>query len=360
MLVITSAPDDRASTATLRIAVDEMRRQGVGVDVWFLRSWAPQEPWPGSWVVDELRTLRGTEQLTRLGLGRIAGAIRGAALRRRLRAAGPDAIVLDDGVGERVVEHLDSDVVRAIRWNPVPPTELFPEPKATDADLHIVTTGCEPVDPPSELAMGRLMNTPSARRARDGGWRAGVLGRMGLPPDGAQVLGWADDAWVDGQDLFIRALWTLRARHGRSPTAVWLDLADDPAAGRRFDEEVARCGLGDRVVRRTRPPDDAQLCGDVALLTSRAPRVAEELSRVVVAGSRLVSFAVNETSGAPGRYVSDLDLEALADALAVEVDRAGDRDSTVREVDGSEWYREIDVSSWVGRFLDAVELRSAP
>lgn len=365
VLVVIASPDDRPSTASLQTAVEELRRRGARTEVWFLRAWLPEVPWPGSRVVDSLRTWAGTDLLAKVGLERVAGGLRGLELRRWLRSAAPDVVLLDDGIGERVVEQLGEPrsagqkrrpPVRVVRLNERPPVDDFGEPTTTEADLLIVPTGWRtPLAPPTDrptdntaptLEMDLLKDLGAGHRMRDAGRRASVLESMSVPTDAPIVLGWGDDGWIDGPDLFIRGMWTLEARFGHRPTAVWLDGSRDEYGRERLRAEAERCGLGDRYFLCTQPPPEAKLCGDVTFLPVRARLDADDVARAITAGSRVVTFEAAGTEGLPASTVPDLDLETAAAELAAALEKGRSQDVL-----------SSDVSAWVDRFLALVAER---
>lgn len=70
--------------------------------VWFLRG-GDGPSWPGSRTVDHLRTSRVSRMLRRMGLHATSLHLAGIRLRWWYLRAAPDVVILDDGVGGRVL-----------------------------------------------------------------------------------------------------------------------------------------------------------------------------------------------------------------------------------------------------------------
>jgi hypothetical protein len=353
VLVVAASPDQRNSTSTLRLAVDELRTRNVRVSVWFLRCWAPEVAWEGSRVVDSLRTWAGTEILSAIGLSTPAGWLRGLKLRSWLREVDPDVVILDDGIGERVVAPLGSSPVRILRVNETLPVDEFDEPRAlSTADILITPPGYDvehDLDLPhsvQRLEMDELRRLDNGHRMREPSRRGSLLSSLGVPLDRPTVVGWGDDGWIDGPDLFVRGLWTLAARHGLEPTGLWIGLGDDPRSVQRLRTEADRCGLGDRFIVLPEAPRNARYCGDVTFLPVRAATDADDdMAEAMAAGSTVVTFDVASGYSLPGLVtVPDLDLEAAAAEMASVLSAETIERPTL----------SIDVSDWVDRLLDLV------
>lgn len=114
VLVVSAAPDRRQSTSALRQIVSDMRCAGAKVTVWFLRD-GDGPAWPGERVVDHLRTGRTAALGRRLKLEGLAAHAAGARLRWWYARAKPDLVVLDDGIGGRVLPTMPGSV--AVREN---------------------------------------------------------------------------------------------------------------------------------------------------------------------------------------------------------------------------------------------------
>lgn len=125
-----------------------MTDAGATVSVWFLRD-GDGPPWPDAKVVDHLRTGRTAEIGRRLHLRRITAHAAGLRLRTWYARVRPDLVLLDDGVGGRVVP--GSPRVVAVRQNTDPP-DGPPEPRwQGPVDIVIVPEG-RPVAPVDDMA----------------------------------------------------------------------------------------------------------------------------------------------------------------------------------------------------------------
>ncbi len=340
-LIISAAPDRRASTVSLRALVADLdRRPDSTATLWFLRP-HPDAPTTGDTVVDSLRTWAPAALLSQIGLERAAGVLRGLRLRAWLREVAPDVVILDDGLGDRAIEHVSSQPIRVIRQNAEPPagTEAEPPP-ATVAALRLVPPG-SPHDAGSfemplvrDLSSGRRMSGATAKRD--------VRSALGFPLDVPLVTGWGDDGWVDGAELFVRGLWTLRARHGIEAHGRWLTGRDDPQSIRRFRAEVARCHLDGAVDIVEDAAPDARFCGDLVFLPYRWPSDPLLPALASAAGLPVVTFDVNAIDDPRVTGVADLDLEAAAGEMA----RLLRDPPPVQPGD-----QPLDVSAWTDRFL---------
>ena len=106
ILLVTAEPDDRYSTAALRRIVQEFdTRVAVEVTTFFLRPGAEPEGWGRFRVVDDLRTHPMSRVLAMVS-DRPSSWFKGWMLRRWLRDAAPDVVILDDGLGERIVKSI--------------------------------------------------------------------------------------------------------------------------------------------------------------------------------------------------------------------------------------------------------------
>lgn len=349
VLLVVAHPDDRLTTETLQLITRELdSRDDVEVAVWFLRAHAhgpgveepPHEPWwPGARIVDDLRTWWPARLLEVVGLGLPAARLRGARLRRWYREVAPDVVLLDDGLGGRVVPARGPRPVVAVRRNPVPPDLWSGEPAwEGPADL---TIGGEP------LAAGQgawmhgpylieVVDDPSASAAR------APLALAGVPDP--LVVGWGGDGWVDGSDLFVRALWHLEHRCGRIAHGLWLYDGDDDEHLDRLRAEAVRCGLGDRLHLVPDPGPGHRWFGDVVFLPFRAPATVEELLEVLAHGREVVTFEPAAFANPSIHALAPLDLDGvahrLADALRLD---ALQRFAAARA--------RLDAATWVDEFL---------
>lgn len=320
VLVVTPLPDDRDSTAELELLVDELQsRPEVRVEVWYLRQLDHQQAPAGRRVVDRLRTMPLLRPLE-LVSGRLALGLRGRVFRRWYGAVAPDVVLLDDGMGTRLLDVADPVPPVAVRLNATLPdfAELEPPPRES-ATLRIVAASraeALEADPTTYLQL------PWSSRAGDGlpqvgeASRRAVRAAQDLPTDAPLVVGWGDDGWLDGPDLFLRALWALEHRHGVTAHGVWFGLATDPREADRLRTEADRCGLGDRFHVRPTISVETQTCGDAVLLPYRSPVDPEDLLPAIVSGAAVVTFLSTAPMGPGLTRVDELDVEAAAAAVA--------------------------------------------
>lgn len=351
VLVVSAWPDARTSTHTLRLVVNELaRREDVRVEVWFLREKQEQPRWYGSRVVDDLRGWLPARLAELVGLRRVADLLRGLRLRDWHRRLRPDVVLLDDGLGERVLLPRRPIPVLVARRNTVAPDLAEWEPAPELAVAAVVVAPGEVADPealPPELPSGdlrdwsrfRAMAEPEARRAE--------RERLDLPLDVPLVVGWGGDGWLDGPDVFIRALWALGARHSIEAHGVWFGLGIDRHEVATLQAEAERCGLAERVHVRSAGTAAARASGDAVLLPYRSPGDPEEVLAMLAAGLRVVTFPTNALPE-PGVVVVDhLDTDAAAAALAAAL--VADRTEAV-----ATFAERNDVALWVDRFLGVV------
>jgi hypothetical protein len=325
VLVVAPSALDRPSTPQLRLLLEAMvRRPDVTVDVWFLRPiWYGDvlEPLPTSgrppWIVDELRTWPPGRALEAIGLGRVAAGLRGLRLRRRLREVGPDLVLLDDGVGDRILGPGEARAVRVARLNADVSPAAGLEAVATDGiDLWLtVPGGPAPAGAGAERSVSGLLGEHGwARRQADPEVRARLRRSVGLEPDAFVVSGWGGTSWVDGPDLFVRALWALEAHHGIRAHGLWVAIDPEPQDVARLEAEAERCGVGDRF-HLVSGDDELRLCGDAALLPYRCEGDAFVLD-ALAAGLAVVAFEAVGWEDEGIEVVADLDVDAAAAALA--------------------------------------------
>ena len=349
VLVVSAAPDDRLSTTTLRLAVEELdRRPDVDVAVWYLRP-GPMAPWwPDAKIIDHLRTWTPARILDLVFLRPIADRLRGLRLRRWTRRVGPDAIVLDDGLGVRVTGAAPRAKL-VVRINPVPPPTAAME-SASQVHPSLVIGANLPADGHDApvLDMPNFVDFPSApvlRSAEEA--RVRVRSSGGIPQGVPLVVGWGSDGWVDGSDLFVRLLWHLEHRHGVLAHGLWLRSGDEKEHADRLDAEARRCGVGDRFHLATDLDDGTRWAGDAVFLPYRAPSSEQDLLKTIVAGQAVVTFAPAGREDPNITAVAPLDL----DDAAAAVDRAlkGDIDERVHAVAD-----RLGAAAWVDRFLVAI------
>lgn len=372
LLVVTNSYDERASTKALRLVTDSLRAEhGADVTVLLLRRHV-SEPvrtatatflgrpatWPGARVVDDLRRWIPAAVAERLGAGGLAHRLRGLRLRWWIRRAAPDAVLLDDGLGHRVIEHLRRKPVLIVRLNEEEPPLGSLESEVTEvADLVVAAVGIEP----RRLAGHRARATPVLyeHRFRELGTmpslartdtRESTRTRLGLPLDAVVVSGWGGDGWLDGPDLFVRTLWALHDRHGLEAHGIWFG-SQQPEEVRRLTDEAQRCGLGDRYHLAPYEgiglaPGDAT-CADVVVLPTRDALLREHLLAPIVCGLTIVTFDAADLDDPAVVSAADLDIDELASlaASALKEDRVERSRAALADVD---------VDRWTGRLLSAV------
>lgn len=351
ILVVTPSPDHRDSTDELASMVTELRRRpGVAVHVWFLRR-GDAAPWPGSRVVDDLRTLAVPATLDKLRLSPVAGVLKGRMLRRWWAEVDPDVVLLDDQLGERLLPGDRAGLVVVHRLNAVAPTLAAPEAApSTAADVQLVPEGVAAAEGPPGRTV--LVTTPRsdlepARPFADASARAIVRKRLGLPADGLLVVGWGEHPWFDGPDMFVRTIWNLRERHGVDAHGLWAGADEDGEVAAVLSDETARCGLSEHLTHRPRSTIDVRLCGDVVFLPYRDDGHLEYVHQAAITGCEVVSFPVWATPSPGLRLVDHLDLEAAAEALA----EAAGGDRPARAASSS---AELDIAPFVDDLLDAI------
>lgn len=351
VLVVAPSPDRRDSTSELATLLTELRRRpGVEVHVWYLRR-SEEEPWPGSRVVDDLRTSPLPAALDRVGLRPFAGLLRGRTLRRWWAELGPSVVILDDGLGERLLPADRPGPVVVHRINPVPSQDDGLEPAPVRRpDVQIVPEGTEPPAPAAAqvLVTRPLSDMEPTRPFVAAESRAIVRKRLGLPTEGLLVVGWGTNPWFDGPDVFVRAIWRLRERHGVDAHGLWAGADDEGEVASVIEDEVGRCGLEGHVTHVPRATIDVRLSGDVAFLPYRDGGDLAPVREASMTGCETVTFPVWDVTDPFLRTVPHLDLDAAATAI---VDSAGgDRDaraSAARET--------LDVASFVDELLAAVD-----
>lgn len=354
VLVVTSAPDDRRSTAALRGAVAELAGAAQAeVHVWFLRgspatagTWgrsAAPTGWSGSVrVIDDLRMWWPVRTARRLGLDGFAGRIAGARLRLWRRAASPDVVVLDDALGGRLLGRRRPAVL-AVRHNSLPPVGAELESRWTGpVDIEISPAGSASGPAPHDgraLVLEPVWVEPVAGIGES---PVPDLRRVfGLPTEVAIVM-WCGRSSESALDDLVTVLAEVEARGGPAAHGLVVDdrlTHDRLSVIRRTAEDR---GFGDRIHPRpvATPPlmfaadavvsTDAVLDDDLAAALLRAGvclvsppghRVAApalvELAPVeptTVAGALQRLLAVGRAERAAGSR-AELDAEPLAQGL---------------------------------------------
>lgn len=351
ILVVTSSPDRRDSTTELGTLIVELRRRtGLDVTVWYLRQ-GEVPPWPGSRVVDDLRTATVPAALDVVRLTPLAGVLRGRELRRWWSEVAPDVVILDDALGERLLPTDRSDLVVVHRHNVEAPEHAWLEAAPSQpADIQLVPVDATP--PPGPPAPRVLPTHPRsdlepARPFADDGARAIVRTRLGLPTDGLLVVGWGDHAWFDGPDMFVRTIWTIRERLGVDAHGLWVGSDDDGEVAAVLEDEAQRCDLADRITHRAHSSIDVRLCGDVVLLPYRDDGELELVHQAAITGCEVITFPVWRTTSPTLHTVEHLDLEAAA-AAVVEA-ASGDRAARAKAASDS-----LDIAPFVDDLLEAI------
>jgi hypothetical protein len=330
LLVISAAPDSRPSTATLMALVAELRRRpGLTAHLWFLRAGAG-DSMAADRVVDDLRKAQPAAMIAAAGLSRVAGALRGRELRTWWEQASPDAVILDDGLGARVI--VDPTVATVVRVNEqLPDDAALEEAPAASADLWVLPEGA---DRPGDRVIAAPVGLRDFHRVLthcDPDVRTRERMRLGVAGDLPLVVGWGGDVWLDGVDVFIRCLWTAEHTYGVRASGLWLGLDATADEHARLAAEVRRCGLDGRITLTSSDEVGARLCADAVLLPYRVPDPSPPpLDEIVVTGSQIVASGAAELVGPGITSVSDLDADAAGEALARCL--TADRDAVAAEL----------------------------
>lgn len=345
VLIVAAEPDDRECTSTLQAVVAELAgRSHVDVAVWFLgRSDATEPWWPDARVVDDLRLWAPARSLELIGLGAIGRRLRGLRLRQWGREVAPDVVIMDDGVGDRILRSVGGHPTLVVRRNAeVSPRPWLEPPPRTTADLVL-----EPDPGASGMRSTKIIEVaPIQQRAAVA--RAAVRTRLGLEPGDALVVGWGRDGWLDGPDLFVRALWHLEHREGVLAHGLWLAGGDDPDEEDRLVAEARRCGVAHRFHVQASDQVDHRLGGDVAFLPYREPTDVrhQELLTYVAAGLHVVGFSPWAVPDPALQEVPFLDLDGAASALAAAL--RGSREERLAQA-----HARLDLVDWVDELLAA-------
>lgn len=338
--------------------VDEIRsRPGCSATVWYLRRRDHLTAPPGTRVVDELRTWPPAALLRMVGFETGAGRLRGLRLRRWLDQVSPDVVVLDDGLGSRVVEPLGDRPGIVVRRNATLPTGAESEQvRTTGIDLVIVDSHLErdrrssgardsgTQDPPTIIEYRYESTDGDAIRYETAELRRSVRRSAGLPVDEPLVVGWGDDGWLDGPELFLRCLWALEHRHQRRVHGAWFGVTDDQQRT-RLHQEADRLGVTDRFHLRGAANDPARLTAEVVVFPYRTVADRTDVRNALLSGAAVVAFEAARTDDPSIRRVRDLDVDAAAQAIMDALtEDPGPRLDDVR--------RRLDVRTLVDRLLD--------
>lgn len=348
VLVVTSEPDHRSCTTSLRVLVEELRqRPGVSVDVWFLRPGPDATRWGPHRCIDDLRTWPVPRLLERAGLAGAAARLRGLQLRRWYRQAAPDVVLLDDGVGGRVLPGGRSPRLVVVRENAdLPPESAGGEERwSGPVDVALCGPGSSLVSVARSVVPNpHLVRLAEADRPREAGAPAGG------DPASPLIVGWGGDGWVDGSDLFIRALWHLEHRHGLRARGLWLQQGGVDEHVDRLVAESTRCGVAERYQIQVDAPESWRWCGDLVVLPGRSAAPVQDLLDAMAHDQQVVTFAPVALVDGAVRSAPPLDLDALAGS-AVEA-LAGR--PPLDPADQASWQSVV---TWTDHFLSVLEGR---
>lgn len=339
-----------------RLADAAAERPQVRVQVWFLRCAWYQDIWPHSMLIDSLRTWWPSALMQRLGLDRVAGRLQGLRLRVWLRRVAADIVILDDGLGERLLTHHPGHPVMVHRRNREPTSEATQEaPPLLVPDAELIRPGMRPDQRSgveSVLEYETRNDWEEARRIGEPSVRHAARHRLGLPTDQPLITGWGDSGWVDGPDLFVRVLWVLQNRSGIEAHGAWFGSDEDPHEVARLRADADRCGVGDRYHYLCSETPYDRLCGDLVFLPYRDEADPEELLVAICSGQAVVTFPVTTLDQEAIHLVDHLDLEAAGSRLA-------DLLKEDREARWSSTLRTLDVQSLVDELIGLVQSRHA-
>lgn len=337
ILVVVASPAERPNTGQLEVLLDILgRRPDVRVTVWLLRHYPEGPAWPDARIVDRLRTWPVARVLEGVGLQNVADRLRGLRLRLWRARVRPDAVIFDDGLGQRlfpdsVLASPDRPVLFERRASNSPLLANWEPEPVVRPDVVIcsgsVAGDVEGIDTVIVSHHSKLL--PEARKLGEA--EKVASGRQFVGIDGLSpiVCGWGDDVWIDGAELFVRALWALEYHHGIAAHGVWFGLGNDPNAVDRLFADAERCGVADRLV--IHPANDPQLrfCGDVAFLPYRERVEEDEIHRAVASGLKVVAFEVMDVVDPAVSLVPHLDVDAAAAAMVPYFEC--DRDESIEE-----------------------------
>ena len=318
--------DAEEELALLRALLDAV---GVRSERWFLLHRLRGDA-AGFRVVDDLRTWWPARLVSGLHLDAVAGRLRGLRLRAWSRELRPSAVVLDDGVGGRLLSAVPGTPRTALRptkrSRSVPADErsscptvdavLVGESAATALE-SIEVAGEVDLTAASRIELRRAMLLSRRSAPADATSVARSRERHALPADVPLVSGWGDDGWLDGPDLLVRSLWVLEHHHGIEAHGAWFGLSDGVEIERCRDE-ARRCGVADRFHLRPSIGEESMVCGDAVFLPYRSVRPGTEDDVVValLSGAEVVAFPSCEPIDVAAQVVPMLDVDAAAAVLA--------------------------------------------
>ena len=298
--MVSASPDARRSTASLRQAVERLGRDGdAHVEWWFLRDGedhgadGPVSTAATIRVVDHLRTSPISSVLDRWGAHAIAARVAGLRLRAWWRRAAPDVVVLDDGLGGRVLPNRPPPVV--VRVNPTGPTGLATEESYWSGPVagRWFAPGASDAPGPTEAAYERLeleRSAPASPEAVDAARRA-----AGLPTD-EPIVCWPA---ADGDELTVALGWLVHGddRFDRPAHVVWLDPQMTSESHARVAAAAAQVGVAERLHQRAawsgglaRAVDASVAPADRALSVDRVRRAVSSAAGDGVDGDVVEAF----------------------------------------------------------------------
>jgi hypothetical protein len=361
VLVLLATPAPRADSNTIEALLRAIRADGMRVTTWFLRDPAGMAP-DGTWVVDRLRTSPSAQLLATVFGPSAALRWNGLRLRLRLGAADPRVVILDGARGERVVESrrgrhhlvamLRSDHTDDDDLEPISNVEVAAVIAPPDAD--VIQTIRRSATPRLELPV--VSHDRDALAARESTTRIRLRRLLAIPGDRPLVIGWGDDGWLDGVDVFVRVLWALRHKREIDVDGVWIGRSVDEHESARYAAEAKRCGVDDLFHMRPNADPVLRYSADVALLPYRTPSDDSSALDAIASGLPIVTTPTTTFDHALVEQVDHLDIEATA--AAVERALKASRESNIASARAArlhidDWER-LDAGSWVAAFRTLV------
>lgn len=364
MLVVGAESDRRASTAALKAVAHECAgRQGVEVHCWFLRDGdVGLNGWPNPWVLDRLRTWGPARRLDKLRVRRLGDVLRGLRLRCQLMWMRPNVVLLDDGLGERVLRAAPGRPVVVVRRNPgVPAGTRFEPAFAGTPELVLVADG--EAEPPGSLRDGgtvvnmpvlldELSRVPAGASPDCTNVHPALRARLGVLEGEPIVVGWGSDPWIDGHDLFVETLSALDIESGLRVHGVWLGIDAASAQGTAMVDVALRAGLADRLTLLSDDTPALRAGADVVLLPYRVEPDQQMLIETVASGPRVVVFSERPTDHP--RWLVRVAGGNPVDAVAPLTFMLTDMDDGWRR----EFFADHDLAAWCSRFLTDLRRRA--
>ncbi|MFN8016920.1 MAG: hypothetical protein U0P45_02220 [Acidimicrobiales bacterium] len=316
VLVVMGAPNARFASQVLLEGCAAMRDHlGAHVEVWYLRR-GHKPPYAGRvWdgptrCIDHLRTW-WPAVLAGIGGQRTAGVVRGWQLRRWMRSAAPDLVILDDGQGARAVPGIERVPAIVVRRSGEEPLYGAWEDEWTGRVDLVIDASEEGAREAGGAWLPRLTT---------------VKHRVGTGPLGPvpTIVGVGTDSWLDGADLFVRVLWHLEHHHRLIVRGRWHLTGSEPSDRERLLEEADRCGVADRLELVEGPIEVGADDAPVICVPARLALLTDELLALVVEGAVVVTF-YEPDQVVPGVIaLPPFDVPGLADAVAATLARHPD------------------------------------